>query len=129
MKSIGIVVMLIGVLAFSKFYLVPPTTSEGREVVAQYVRAHSDGNLQLADFKRTGGREYMLGGVRIYVMTFEGTIQGVGDDPEAQTPGIEFVFDRTSSAGPAPLHAGESRTVKGAIQFEKASYAWVGQPM
>lgn len=129
MKSIGIIVSLIGVVAFSKFYLVPPTASEGREVVAQYVRAHSEGNLQLADFKRTGGREYMLGSVRIYVMTFEGTIQGVGTDPSTETPAIQFVFDRTSNAGPALLHAGESRTVKGAIQFEKASYAWVGQPM
>jgi len=129
MKSIGIVVMLVSVVAFSKFYLVPPSASDGRDVVADYVRAHSDGNLQLADFKRTGGQEYVLGSVRVYVMTFEGTIRGAASDPATEVPAIEFVFDRTSNAGPGMLHAGESRTVKGAIQFEKTSYAWVGQPM
>jgi hypothetical protein len=129
MKSIGIVVALISVFAFSKFYLVPPSSAEGREVVSEYVQAHSGGNLQLADFRRTGGQEYMLGGARIYVMTFEGTIRCAGSDPSEESPAIEFVFDRTNNAGPLPYHSGESRTVRGAIQFEKTSYAWVGQPM
>ena len=129
MKSIGIVVALISVFAFSKLYLVPPSTSEGREVVSEYVQMHSGGNLQLADFRRTGGQEYMLGGVRIYVMTFEGTIQCTGNAPSEESPAIEFVFDRTNSAGANPYHGGESRNVRGAIQFEKTSYAWVGQPM
>ena len=129
MKTTGIIVALLGVIAFSKFTLVPPTGYEGRVVVAKYVQAHSAGSLQLADFKRTGGQEYSLGGVRIYVMTFEATIQCAEKDPSAEIPAIQFVFDRTSSDEPAPLHSGESRTVRGAIQFEKTSYAWVGQPM
>ncbi|MEW6511017.1 MAG: hypothetical protein AB1428_08680 [Bacteroidota bacterium] len=129
MKAIGIIVAFFGVVAFTKFYLAPPTSGDGRQVITNYVRQCSEGNMRLADFHQTAGREYILGGVRIYVMAFEGTVECTTDDPAKDGLQVEFAFDRTNNDQVPAMRAGERRIVRGAIQFEKTTYAWVGQPM
>ena len=127
MRTIAIIVALIGVVVFSKLYLAGPTASDGQQVVAKLISDNSRGNMKLSDFKETGGREYILSGVRVYVMTFEGSVECTSQSPEGTQ--VEFAFDRRQGTQVSSLRAGEHRTVKGAIQFEKTSYAWVGQPM
>jgi len=127
MRTIAIVVALVGVVAFSKIYLAAPTASDGQQVVAKLVHDNSLGNMKLSGFRQTGGREYMLSGVRVYVMTFEGSVECTSA-PESGAS-VEFAFDRRGGVEASPMHAGDHRTVHGAIQFEKTSYAWVGQAM
>jgi len=127
MRTIAIVVALVGVIAFSKIYLAAPSARDGQQVVAKLVHDNSLGNMKLADFRQTGGREYMLSGVRVYVMTFEGSVECTSA-PETGA-NVEFAFDRREGVGVSPMHTGDHRTVRGAIQFEKTSYAWVGQAM
>jgi hypothetical protein len=127
MRTIAIIVALIGVVVFSKLYLAGPTASDGQQVVAKHITDDSRGNLKLSDFRETGGREYILSGVRVYVMTFEGSVECTSQSSEGTQ--VEFAFDRRQGTQVASLRAGEHRIVRGAIQFEKTSYAWVGQPM
>jgi len=127
MRTIAIVVALAGVIAFSKIYLAAPTTSDGQQVVAKLVHDNSLGNMKLSDFRQTGGKEYMLSGVRVYVMTFEGSVECTSA-PESGSS-VAFAFDRREGVEASAMRAGDHRTVKGAIQFEKTSYAWVGQAM
>ncbi len=127
MRTIAIVVALLGVIVFSKMYLAGPSATDGQQVVAKMIHDRSLGNMKLADFKATGGKEYILSGVRVYVMTFEGSVECTSASSEGST--VQFAFDRREGAEVSPMHAGEHRVVKGAIQFEKTSYAWVGQPM
>jgi len=127
MRTIAIVVALIGVIVFSKLYLAGPSASDGEQVVAKMIHDNSLGNMKLADFKATGGKEYILSGVRVYVMTFEGSVECTNSSSEGTN--VQFAFDRRGAAEVSPMHAGERRVVRGAIQFEKTSYAWVGQPM
>jgi len=127
MRTIAIVVALIGVIAFSKIYLAAPSAGDGQQVVAKAVHDNSLGNMKLSDFRQTGGREYMLSGVRVYVMTFEGSVECTA--APASGSSVEFAFDRRAGVEVSPMHAGDHRTVRGAIQFEKTSYAWVGQAM
>lgn len=129
MRTIAVVVALFGVIVFSKFYLAGPSASDGQQVIAKFVNEHSTGNMRLANFKQTGGKEYMLSGVRVYVMNFEGTVQCTNAEASGQGSTVEFAFDRLHGNVVSPLRAGESRVVKGSIQFEKTAYAWVGQPM
>jgi hypothetical protein len=127
MRTITIVVALIGMITFSKMYLSGPSATDGERVVAKLVHDDSMGDLKLTDFKATGGREYILSGVRVYVMTFEAAVECT--NAPASGSNVEFCFDRRQGTQPVAMHAGDHRTVKGAIQFEKTSYAWVGQPM
>jgi hypothetical protein len=127
MRTIAIVVALLSVLVFSKLYLAGPSASDGQQVVAKLVHDNSLGNMKLSDFKQTGGKEYILSGVRVYVMTFEGSVECTGSSREGTN--VAFAFDRREGAQVSAMRAGDRRTVKGAIQFEKTSYAWVGQPM
>jgi hypothetical protein len=127
MRTIAIVVALIGVVVFSKLYLAGPSAADGQQVVAKLVQDNSLGNMKLSDFRQTGGREYILSGVRVYVMTFEGSVECTHSPAEGTT--VQFAFDRREGTGAASMHSGERRSVRGAIQFEKTSYAWVGQPM
>jgi hypothetical protein len=127
MRTIAIVVALMGVILFSKLYLAGPSATDGQQVVAKMIHDNSLGNMKLADFKATGGKEYILSGVRVYVMTFEGSVECTNSSSAGST--VQFAFDRREGADATPMHAGEHRQVKGAIQFEKTSYAWVGQPM
>jgi len=126
MRTIAIVVALFGVIVFSKFYLAGPSASDGQQVISKFVGEHSTGSMHLANFKQTGGKEYMLSGVRVYVMNFEGTLECTSGS-EGST--VEFAFDHLHGNTNAPMHVGESRVVRGSIQFEKTAYAWVGQPM
>jgi len=127
MRTIAIVVALVGVIAFSKIYLAAPTASDGQQVVSKLIHDNSLGNMKLADFRQTGGREYMLSGVRVYVMTFEGSVECTSA-PESGS-NVTFAFDRREGVEASAMHAGDHRTVMGAIQFAKTSYAWVGQAM
>jgi len=127
MRTIAIVVALVGVIAFSKIYLAAPSASDGQQVVAKLVHDNSLGNMKLADFRPTGGKEYMLSGVRVYVMTFEGSVECTS--APVQGSDVSFAFDRREGVGVSPMHSGDRRHVKGAIQFEKTTYAWVGQAM
>jgi len=127
MRTIAIVVALVGVIVFSKLYLAGPSASDGQQVVAKLVHDNSLGNIKLSDFRQTGGREYILSGVRVYVMTFEGSVECTNSPSEGTS--VQFAFDRREGTQPSAMRAGEHRIVKGAIQFEKTSYAWVGQPM
>ena len=127
MRTIAIVVALVGVIAFSKMYLAAPSSSDGQQVVAKLVSDNSLGNMKLSDFRQTGGKEYMLSGVRVYVMTFEGSVECTSA-PESGSK-VQFAFDRREGVEVSPMHAGDHRRVRGAIQFEKTSYAWVGQAM
>ena len=127
MRTIAVVVALIGVIVFSKLYLAGPTASDGQLVVAKLVHDNSLGNMKLSDFRLTGGREYILSGVRVYVMTFEGTVECTNSTDQGTN--VVFAFDRREGTRSSAMHAGDRRPVRGAIQFEKTSYAWVGQPM
>ena len=127
MRTIAIVVALFGVIVFSKLYLAEPSASDGEKVVAKLVQDNSQGNMKLAGFRQTGGKEYILSGVRVYLMTFEGSVECVSSSDQAMN--VVFAFDRREGTRVSPMHAGDHRTVKGAVQFEKTSYAWVGQPM
>ena len=127
MRTIAIVVALFGVVAFSKLYLAEPSASDGQKVLAKLVHDHSQGNMRLSDFRQTGGKEYILSGVRVYMMTFEGSVECISSPDQGTN--VVFAFDRREGTGVSPMRAGDHRTVKGAIQFEKTSYAWVGQPM
>jgi hypothetical protein len=127
MRTIAIVVALFGVIVFSKLYLADPSASDGQQVVAKLVQDNSEGNMKLTGFRQTGGKEYVLSGVRVYIMTFEGSVECV-HSPDQGTK-VVFAFDRREGSGVSPMRTGDHRTVKGAIQFEKTSYAWVGQPM
>jgi hypothetical protein len=127
MRTIAIVVALFGVILFSKLYLAEPSASDGQQVVAKLVHDDSQGTMRLSNFRQTGGKEYILSGVRVYMMTFEGSVECTGS-PD-QVTSVEFAFDRREGRAVSPMHAGDHRMVKGAIQFEKTSYAWVGQPM
>jgi hypothetical protein len=127
MRTIAIVVALIGVVVFSKIYLAGPSATDGRQVVAKLIQENSLGNMKLSDFRQTGGKEYILSGVRVYVMTFEGSVECT-NAPEQGT-NIEFAFDRREGTQVPSMRTGDRRTVRGAIQFEKTPYAWVGQPM
>jgi hypothetical protein len=127
MRTIAIVVALIGVIVFSKLYLAGPSAYDGQQVVAKLVHDNSQGNMKLSDFRQTGGREYILSGVRVYVMTFEGSVECT-NAPDQGT-NVQFAFDRRVGTEVSPMRSGERRIVRGAIQFEKTSYAWVGQPM
>jgi hypothetical protein len=127
MRTIAIVVALFGVILFSKLYLAEPSTADGQQVVAKLVHDNSLGSMKLSDFRQTGGKEYILSGVRVYIMTFEGSVECM-NSPE-QATNVVFAFDRREGTKVSPMRAGDRRIVKGAIQFEKTSYAWVGQPM
>ncbi len=127
MRTIAIVVALLSVVVFSKLYLAGPSASDGQQVVAKLVHDNSLGNMKLSDFKQTGGKEYILSGVRVYVMNFEGSVECTGSSTEGTN--VVFAFDRRGGTQVSAMRAGDHRTVKGAIQFEKTSYAWVGQPM
>jgi hypothetical protein len=127
MRTIAIVVALFGVIVFSKLYLAEPSASDGEKVVAKLVQDNSQGNMKLTGFRQTGGKEYNLSGVRVYLMTFEGSVECVSSPDQGMN--VVFAFDRREGRGVSPMHAGDHRTVKGAVQFEKTSYAWVGQPM
>ena len=127
MRTIAIVVALFGVIVFSKLYLAEPSAPDGEKVGAKLVQDDSQGNMKLAGFRQTGGKEYILSGVRVYLMTFEGTVECVRAPEEGMK--VVFAFDRREGTGVSPMRTGDRRTVKGAIQFEKTSYAWVGQPM
>ena len=129
MRIVAVVVALFGMVAFSKLYLAAPSASDGEKVIAKFVHDRSSGNITLSQFKQTGGKEYMLSGTRIFVMTFEAAIDCNGNDPMPEAARIEFIAYRARSLVSQPLHSGERRVVRGAIQFEKTSYAWVGQPM
>jgi len=127
MRTIAIVVALIGVIGFSKMYLAGPSASDGQQVVAKLIHDNSQGNMKLSEFRQTGGKEYILSGVRVYVMTFEGSVECTNSS--GQGTNVQFAFDRREGTQVSPMQAGEHRVVKGAIQFEKSAYAWVGQPM
>jgi hypothetical protein len=127
MRTIAIVVALLGVILFSKMYLAGPSSSDGQQVIAKLVHDNSQGNMKLSDFRQTGGREYILSGVRVYMMTFEGSVECVSSPDQGMN--VVFAFDRREGTQVSAMRAGEHRIVKGAIQFEKTSYAWVGQPM
>lgn len=127
MRTIAIVVALIGVIVFSKIYLAGPSATDGRQVVAKLIHENSLGSMKLADFRETGGKEYILSGVRVYVMTFEGSVECT-NAPEQGT-NVGFAFDRRQGSQVPSMRAGDTRQVRGAIQFEKTPYAWVGQPM
>ena len=127
MRTIAIVVALFGVVVFSKLYLAEPSSSDGQQVVAKLVHDNSQGNIKLSDFRQTGGKEYILSGVRVYMMTFEGSLECTSSP--GQGTNVVFAFDRREGTGVSPMHTGDHRIVKGAIQFEKTSYGWVGQPM
>jgi hypothetical protein len=127
MRTIAIVVALVGVIVFSKVYLAGPSATDGRQVVAQAIHDNSMGSMRLSDFRQTGGREYLLSGVRVYVMTFEGSVECTNSQQDGAS--VQFAFDRREGTQVAAMHAGDHRMVKGAVQFEKASYAWVGQMM
>lgn len=127
MRTIAIVVALFGVIVISKLYLAEPSASDGRLAVAKLVHDNSQGNMKLSEFRQTGGKEYILSGVRVYMMTFEGSVECTSA-PEQGT-NVVFAFDRREGTRVSPMRAGDRRVVKGAIQFEKSSYAWVGQPM
>lgn len=127
MRTIAIVVALFGVIVFSKLYLAEPSAPDGEKVVAKLVQDNSQGNMKLTGFRQTGGKEYILSGVRVYLMTFEGSVECVSSPDQGMN--VVFAFDRREGTSVSPMHAGDHRTVKGAVQFEKTSYAWVGQPM
>ncbi len=127
MRTIAIIVALFGVILFSKLYLAGPSASDGQQAVAKLVQDNSQGNLKLTGFRQTGGKEYILSGVRVYMMTFEGSVECVNSPDEGTN--VVFAFDRREGTGVSPMRTGDHRMVKGAIQFEKTSYAWVGQPM
>jgi hypothetical protein len=127
MRTIAIVVALFGVIVFSKLYLADPSASDGQQVVAKLVHDHSQGNMKLSAFRQTGGKEYILSGVRVYMMSFEGSVECVSSPDQGTN--VEFAFDRREGIRVSTMRAGDHRIVKGAIQFEKTSYAWVGQPM
>jgi len=127
MRTIAIVVALFGVIVFSKLYLAEPSASDGEKVVAKLVQDNSQGNMKLTGFRQTGGKEYILSGVRV----IPDDVRGVGRMRQFSGPGDECrVCIRPPGRNKCVSHAcGDHRTVKGAVQFEKTSYAWVGQPM
>ncbi len=127
MKIIAIVVALFGVIIFSKLYLAEPSASDGQQLVAKLVHDTSRGDMKLSDFRQTGGKAYTLSGVRMYIMTFEGSVECVSSPDQGTN--VVFAFDRREGTQVSAMRAGDHRIVKGAIQFEKSSYAWVGQPM
>lgn len=129
MKHIGIALILFGAFVLAKSQFFEPSMNDGRKIIEKYVEDVSQGNMRLVAFQPTETAVIPERDGSAVTMSFEGSVECIGDDPAPGASAVAFTFDRIRLTDARPMKPGEHRYVKGLIRFEKATFGWVGKPM